>query len=324
MNLSSYLDKEEKLGRAIPAQNFTETRSQIIAVAMLRANDFNYDWDATYTWPTGYKKIGTDVAATGGEPLTGKNLIDVLRSLALNSTAWVFPHGTIRGSKGKPTPTKQQVMYGLNPVAKDTGVLTELAEIGVNGMHLNQEFWNNLRVASSDYHVFLFLSNMVIWVKPEHTPIFHDIGVVIDGDAANSITGGDFQLSYQSVGDIIWKDGVKLPHLNQFNFQFSFPAATPTLLTQVTCTSGSLKFTGTAEAGGSWTRPIKEAAFSTCVVYSLDILEGPGTTGISVNSSTGVVTVDTGLTAGTYKVRVMAQNNTSVFGVYDAYITLTA
>lgn len=323
MNLSSYLDKSVSLGRAIPAQNFKETRDAIVALAIVRAADLNLDWDASYTWPTGYKKIGTSVAATGNENASGKNIVDILRSLALNSAAWVFPHGTVRGSKARGVPTKQQEIYGINPVAKDTGVLTELAELRIAGMHLYQEYFNALRVAASDYHVFLFLNNMVIWVRPDHTPIFHDLGVGIGGDSANSVTGGDAQLSWQSVGEIVWKDGVNFAHLIQNNFQFTFAAATPTTLTQVTCTTGSLKFTGAASAGGSWTRPINEAAYSTCVTYSLEIQEGPGSTGFTINPDTGAVTVATGLTAGTYKVRVIAQNNTSVFGVYDAYVTLT-
>lgn len=323
MNLSSYLDKSVGLGQAIPAQNFKETRDAITAISIVKASDLNLDWGASYTWPTGYKKIGTTVAATGSEAVTGKNIVDVLRSLALTSAAWFFPHGTVRGSKARGVPTKQQEVYGILPVAKDTGVITELFEMRIAGMHLYQEYFNQLRVASTDYHVFVFLNNMCIWVRPEHTPVFHDMGVAIGGDAANSVTGGDLQLSCQSVGEIVWKDNVPFAHMGQSNFQFTWAAAVPTTLTQVTCTTGSLKFTGTASAGGSWTRPINEAAYSTCVVYSLEILEGPGTTGFTIDSATGTVTVATGLTAGTYKVRVIAQNNTSVFGVYDAYVTLT-
>lgn len=300
-----------------------ETRDQFVSMVLVKNSDLIAEWGASYTWPTGYMKIFTSVAATGNEPITGKNIVDVLRSLAFQSKAWVYPHGTMRGSKAKGTPTKQQVIFGLLPVAKDTGTITELVEFDVAGFHLNIEFWNSLRAVGTGYQVFLFLNNMCIWVRPEHTGIFHDLGQAVGGDANNSVTSGSGQLSYQSVGEIPWKEGVIFAHLDESNFKFTFGAPTLTDLIAVPCQSGNLKLTGVAATGGSYTRPIAEAAFATCVSYSMEILSGPASTGITINGSTGAVTVAAGATAGTYKIRVIAQNTTSLYGFYDAIIVLS-
>lgn len=323
MTLENFISGLPTLGRATPASKFAETRDSIVGMFIIKNGDFAYDWDAAYTWPADYKKIGASVASTGNEPITGKNIIDVARSLTLRSKGWFFPHGTMGGSKPMGTPTKKQMKYGIFPVQGETGVITETATLNISGMHLNIEFWNSLRTASSGYTVLLFLNNAVIWVKPENTAQFHDIGVPIGGDSANSVTGGSAQLSYQSVGEIVWKEGVTFSHLDEPNFMFTFAAATPTGLSAATCTYGNLRFTGVAADGGSFTKPINEAAYSDCVVYSGSILSGPGSTGITINASTGAVTVAPGITAGTYKYRVIAQNNTSVYGVYDVTFVLS-
>lgn len=322
MALADFVNNVPRLGKATPLSAFTETRDAIIAVALVKNEDLALEWDALYAWPTGYIKIGTAVAATGSEAATGKNIVDIIRSLALRSKAWVFPHGTIKGSKGMPTPTKAAETFSVLPIPRDTGTVTELAELRVSGMHLYQDFWNSLRVKSLGYQTFLFLNNMVIWVRPEHSPMWHDIGVAIGGDTANAISGGAAQLTWQSIGEVVWKGQVPFASLSENYFQFQFDVVTPTTLALGTCTSGNVKLNGTVAGGGSFTRPILEAAFSDCVVYTLEILSGPGSTGITINASTGAVTVATGLTAGTYNIRVLAQNNTSVFGFYDASITL--
>lgn len=321
MTLENFIAGQIALGRGTPASNFVETRDSFVGMFIIKNGDFRYDWDAAYAWPTGYKKIGTDVAATGSEPITGANIVDVARSLALKSKGWFFPHGTMGGSKAIGTPTKKSVKYGIFPVQGETGVITETAMLNISGMHLNLEFWNSLRSASSGYTVLLFLNNMVIWVKPEHTAQFHDIGVPVGGDSANSVTGGTAQLSYQSIGEIAWKEGVVFSHLDESNFKFTFGDPTPTSLTAASCTYGNLRFTGTAASGGSFTRPILEAAFSDCVIYEGKILSGPQLTGITVNATTGVVTVAV-VPAGTYKFRVIAQNNTSIYAVYDVTFVL--
>lgn len=325
MNLERYVNGEKPLGRANPVTNYTETRDSFVSLGIVKSGDLRLEWGASYTWPTGYIKIGSSVAATGSEPISGENIVDVLRSMAFKSTAWFFPNGTIRGSKPAGTPTKEQQMYGITSILGDTGVITENAEIGVKGMHLNIDYWNAIRANSTGYQVFLFMNNMVVWVQPKHVPKFHDLaGLVIGGDPLNSIDGGNFQLGYQSIGEIVPMDGVVFTHLDPFNFKFTFGTVTPTGLTIAACATGGLKLTGTAAAGGSFTRPILEAAFSDCVTYSLKILSGASNTGITIDATTGAVTVAAGTTAGTYNVRVLAQNNSSIYGFYDVVITLTA
>lgn len=324
MDLETFVNELRPLGRANPVTNFRETRDSYVSMAIVRNGDLQLDWGASYTWPTGYIKIGTSIAATGSEPISGSNIVDVLRSMSLRSQVWFFPHGTMKGSKAAATPTKESEIFGILPVALDTGVLTELVELRVKGMHLNIDFWNGIRANPTGYQVFLFLNNMVVWVKPEHTPTFHDIsGLIVGGDSANSITAGNVQLSYQSVQEVAPKEGVLFRTLGKENFQFSFAVPVPTTLAVSACASGGLKLTGTALAGGSFTRPINEAAYSDCVTYSLKILSGPAMTGITVNPDTGVVTVAAAGVAGTYNIRVLAQNNSSVYGFYDAVIVLS-
>ena len=323
MNLKSFINNIGSPGRMNPASNFQETRDQIVAMCIFKPEDLALDWDASFTWPTGYVKIGTSLAATGTVPATGASIVDIMRALTFGSKAWFFPHGTMKGSKAIGTPTKQAEVYGVFPMAKDTGVITENAELRIAGMHLNMEFWNNMRLVPDGYSVILFLTNMAIWIRPEHTPMFHDIGNAIGGDSANSITGGTAQLGWQGQGEIVWKEGVPFAHLAEGNFKFTFDVPTTVTLTAVPCTSGNIKLTGTSAAGGSYTRPIKEAAFAACVTYSLDIISGPGSAGISINPDTGAVTVTaTVAVAGTYKIRVIAQNTTSAYGFYDLILTL--
>ena len=321
MDLQTIINQSGGLGKAIPLTNIMETRDQIVAMGLVKDYDFPFIFGANFTYPSGYKKIGASVAATSPEPLTGKNIVDAIRSLTLKSQAYFFPHGTMKGSKAMGTPTKQPTTYGINPIAKDTGTITENAELQIQGMHLNMEFWNSLRMNATGYQVLLFLNNMVIWVRPEHTPVFHDIGNAIAGDSANSISGGMAQLAWQSVGEIPWVSGVKFSDLAPTNFAFHFDVPTVTGISIGTCSSGDLKLNGTTAAGGTLTRAILEAAYADCVTYSIEAIEGVSNA-VTINPTTGVVTVATGGTAGTTKYRVIAQNNTSVWATYDFNLTL--
>jgi hypothetical protein len=250
--------------------------------------------------------------------------MDILRHLAFTNVVYVFPHTTVRGSKEKGNNIKHSEKFGVLPVELESGRQLDSVMLRIANYHQNIEFFNQLQANPFGYHAVLFLDNAAIWVTPEKTPVFHSGGYAIGGDGTTMLTGGELMIAWQSAGDIVLEYDVNmLAKLAPSLFNMTFGAvATPVGVTvDTTSPNGSIRVTGLGNAASkTFTRAISET-FATGVTYT--IVQTSGATLLAtVNATTGAVSIPV-TTAGTYTFRVMAQNGTSIFGVYDLLAILS-
>lgn len=264
--------------------------------------------------------IGAGPATT----VTAKNLPDVLVDLAFKGGAHLFFNPTISGSKGAPIRIKLPEKMGTQAVEEESGEVTESRMVKVKDYHKNVEHFNALAYKSGELDVILFTNNSFQWLEAgKHQPVFTDMGHTIGGDANQVIGSGNLTISTRSVGEIPHNFGVVLSKLAANRVRFTFAAVGAlTNLTAQPCEAGGISvFSRTGAGACTLPRAVNETA--TCITYSIKQLNinDAGTNDVSahvsINSTSGTVTIASGLTAGTYDFIVVAETPNGIWGSWE-------
>ncbi|GAB4023288.1 hypothetical protein GCM10028808_73270 [Spirosoma migulaei] len=253
-----------------------------------------------------------------GSPVavTVDNIVTMLQALAWNGQCWAFGNGVVNGKRGKPKEDMEKVVFGSRRSARPTGEVEEILDFTFKYFYLNRLFFNQLRYNFGEYDIYAFTDRSVETYRYDLAePVFLNIGDETAGNNTEEIVGG-FQISLGSDGQvdpdlISGSSGFeKLLSVSQFKYTFS-PTITTTVLVNVL--SGA-QFNMTAGSGGTITRALVQTTATSVVKFSLFSADGSAPPALtSINTSTGVVTIGA-LTAGTYSLKVIAENVTGVMG----------
>ncbi|MCX6217607.1 hypothetical protein [Spirosoma sp.] len=249
-------------------------------------------------------------------PVTVNNIVSVLQALAWNGQAWVFGNGVVNGKRGKPKEDMEKVVFGSRRSARPTGEVEETYDFTFKYFYLNRLFFNQLRYNFAEYDIYAFTDRSVETLRYDLVePTYLNIGDETTGSNSDEI-GGGFQIILGSDGQpdpdfISGSSGFEsLLGVSQFKYTFSSTITTTVL---VNVLSGA-QFNMTAGAGGTITRAINQTVGASVVKYSIFSSDGSAPPALcTINSSTGVVTIGS-LTAGTYNLKVIAENTTGVMG----------
>ncbi len=248
--------------------------------------------------------------------ITTANIVTMLQALAWNGQAWVFGNGVVNGKRGKPKEDMEKVVFGSRRSARPTGEVEETYDFTFKYFYLNRLFFNQLRYNFAEYDIYVFTDRSVETLRYDQVePVFVNIGDETSGNNTEEIIGG-FQIVLGADGQpdpdfISGSSGFEQPlAISQFKYTFN-PVITTTVLVNVL--SGA-QFNMTAGAGGTITRAIVQTVGASVVNYSIFSADGSAPPAlVTINTTTGVITVGA-LTAGTYSLKVIAQNVTGVMG----------
>ena len=262
----------------------------------------------------------TTFTAPGGTaaPITTANLLATLRTLALNGTVFMFGNGVLSGKRGAFKSDEETVIFGSQRTKRDTGE----GEISYSFMfkyaYHNTAFMNQLRLMYTDYDIYCFTDRSVEVLRNDLVePVFKNVkNGEVAGNNGDVISNGGFDVVVGSDGDIEPEFGQfeNMLGLSYFKYTFGVPLVTGTGLTAAL---GGTVVNKTAPGSGTIANAIQETVQAGVISYSITLEGGVAVpTGITIDSTTGIVTVAAGVVAGTYKLVGLAENKTGVMGEY--------
>ncbi len=307
MNLTDFIDEVGITPGAIYATEAGKPiKDSIIAVAAFPTGLFG-GWGSSFGTPTPVV-------------LTGATIADVLVAEALKSNVYFWGNTTVNGSKPMSTPKKYAKKFGTEVMERETGERNEIVNLEVISYIPNIEAFERFVQAASGYDFIFFTNATAIWVRNiDNTPIVHTYGYEITGNADTTGGTGKFSVSwYSELGDLPHQAGVTLAKISASRVKFTFDTAVLTNATKEACGGGKERYKRTAAGAVTITRDIVETA--ACVRWELKPISANAVTNIAnatIDPVTGIVTILTGMPAGTYDFQVVAVNQVGVFGSYS-------
>lgn len=306
--LSDFLSDTASTGAPlrVPSKGVKLPKSNYIGLALIPKNTLPDIGSATTYAPPG----GT------AAPVTSNNILAVLIALALNGQAWVFGNGVVNGKKGKAKEDAEKVIFGSRRKARPTGEIEEVYDFVFKYFYLNREFFNQLRLNYTEYDLYVFTDRSVETLRYDIVePVFDAITDEVTGDNGAEIVGM-FQLTIGSDGQVLPDFGSYEKGLAVSNFKYTFgvPVATGTGLS---ASLGGTVINKTAVGTGTITNAVLQTVTAGVVSYAVALANGAVLpAGITIDTNTGVVTLAAAIVAGSYDVRVAAENKTGVLGEY--------
>ncbi|CCG99834.1 hypothetical protein FAES_1824 [Fibrella aestuarina BUZ 2] len=292
-------------GNRKPQSGVKKPKSNFIAAAFVVAGTLP-DLGQSYTPPNGGS------AAT----LTAATLPGVLKKLCYAGLASFFGNGQINGKRGKFSEFKEAFAYGTRTTPRPTGLGEYAYMIDYADQLFNVEFFNALRERQTPYDIYLFSDAHVEIVRWSlQNPVYQNIGTAVDGDIKKDIPGA-FEIACTSQGEPLPAFGVVLATLTN-DVAFTFGAPTVTNLTPVV---GGINRFSMASTAATLTPVLNEAtqAAGSGIAYSVFLnTSDAAPAAVTVNTSTGVVSIATTLTTGTYRFTLVVENATGVTGSYS-------
>ena len=311
--LSDFLSDATTTGAPlrIPSKGIKLPKSNYIGLAMVPKNLLPDIGSATTFTPPGG---GTATA------ITTANLVEVLKSLALNGQARVFGNGVINGKRGPFKADEESMIFGSRRMKRDSGE----GEIAYTFMfkyaYHNTAFLNQLRLGYEEYDHYAFTDKSVEVLRYDQVePVYKNVkNGEVTGNNTDELSNGGFDIVIGPEGEIDPDFGSfeKLIQISNFKYSFGVPVATGTGLA---VTLGGTVVTKTAPGTGTIANPVLETIGAGVVVYSIAKEDGSAPpTGVTIDTATGVWTIAASVTAGTYNLRVAVENKTGVMGEYRA------
>lgn len=265
--------------------------------------------------------VATVTLPGGGGPvaITSLNLLSAIQAFAYAGQAWVFGNGAITGKRGKFKSDEEDMVFGSQRTKRDTGEGELTYSFTFKYGYHNTTFLNQLRLMFTEYDIYAFTDRSVEPILFDlNEPVFKNVSNgEIAGDNSKSINTGGFDIVVGSDGDIEPTFGLfeSLLQLSNFKYTFGPPVVTGTGLVS---TLGGTVITKTSSGSGTIAAAVTQTVSAGVVTYSLVMANSSALpTGLTIDSTTGTVSVAAGLVAGAYDVRVLVENKTGIMGQLD-------
>lgn len=250
--------------------------------------------------------------------ITTSNLVSVLQTLALNGMAYVFGNGLIMGKRTPFKSDEEAVIFGSQRTKHDTGEGEYTFSMNFKYAYMNTSFMNQLRLQFVDQDFYFFTDRSVEVVRfDSQEPVVKNVrNGEVTGNNGDVISNGGFDLIVGSDGEIEPEFGLFEKALNFANFKYTFGAPTTTGTGMSTALGGTI-INKTSVGSGTIVNAITQTVQAGVVSYSAFKDDGSALpANVTIDSTTGTLTVAAGVTAGSYKIVVMAENKVGVTGEY--------
>lgn len=249
------------------------------------------------------------------QPVTGENIVSIIKSLCLTDQAYWFGPKDIIGQEADPAVTSEAEAFGFGagPRLTDTVVGTTVWRL----VHAySARNFLNMLMSNKEFDFFMFTNNSVEAAYFDEHGVAYSAISNAKGNKDAKITGG-FTMMYKSLkGLLIPEFGVKQETLTN-DVKFVIDEPTLTLVTAATCsTLNRKKYTKLLASAGSMvfaTDPVNACVDWFCTNADGSALPANGSKG-TFNSLTATLTLPNTMVAGKYVYKVFCLNATGVKG----------